>query len=472
MRTKGIPSKLIFKLILASTLLHCSLTHSMEEWKSKTVYQVLTDRFWRPDDSTKPCPDLDQYCGGSYKGLIKNLDYIQDMGFDAVWISPVVKNIPGGYHGYWAMDKYDVNENFGTKQDLKDLSKALKDRGMWLMVDVVANHMGPLPGGGYDFSILNPFNKKEHFHKYCEISQWDKKHNQWRTENCRLYGLPDLDQTNAWVRKALLDWIKFMIKEYSIDGLRVDTIPFIDKQFWTEFTEAAGIFTLGEALDNRTAYVAGYQGPMNAMLNYPIYYTILDVFTSGESAFKLRQKWNDVNLLFKDTHGLGLFIDNHDRRRFLNYIDKKNMLRNALITIFFSKGIPILYYGTEQGFNGGDRPLDREPLWTNFDKTTPLYQFVKKILGIRKTQKVWTHEQVERYVDDNTYVFSRGNVVALTTNYDENDYSVKMTYLPYFEGQKVCDVLGDGTDCFEMKDGVMEVTVKGGEPRILIPSDA
>lgn len=442
----------------------------MKDWKSRTIYQVLTDRFYNPVTPTKDCQDLDKYCGGTYKGLIQNLDYIQGMGFDAIWITPIVKNIDQGYHGYWAKDINDVNENFGTKQDLKDLSTELKSRDMWLMVDIVANHMGPIPGGGFDFSILSPFNESKYYHKYCEISDWDKKHDQWRTENCRLYGLPDLDQNNTEVRTILKNWIKDIIQEYSIDGIRIDTVPFIDKQFWTEFNEAAGIYTLGEALDNRTDYVAGYQGPLDAMLNYPLYFTIIDVFANGASAFNLREKWNSINLLFKDTHGLGLFIDNHDRRRFLNYVDKGNLLRNALVTIFFSKGVPIMYYGTEQGFKGGDRPLDREALWPHMDTKSEFYSFVKQVVGLRKGNKVWEFEQVERYVDSSTYVFSRGDVVVLTSNFDQKDYTVKMSYLPYYEGQEVCDALGD-MECFKMTNGIMEVSVKGGEPRVLLPKE-
>ena len=79
------------------------------------------------------------------------------MGFDAIWISPVVKNTPGGYHGYWAMDLYDVNENFGTKQDLKDLIKTAQSKNIWVMVDVVANHMGFAQTAG-DYDGFNPFN--------------------------------------------------------------------------------------------------------------------------------------------------------------------------------------------------------------------------------------------------------------------------------------------------------------------------
>lgn len=120
--------------LAAAPLVHAA---SAKEWKSRNVYQVLTDRFMPTD--TK-CDDLHNYCGGTFTSLLNNLDHIQNLGFDAVWISPIVKNSAGGYHGYWATDFYGVNEHFGTADDLKALKAGLAKRNMLLMVDVVVNH--------------------------------------------------------------------------------------------------------------------------------------------------------------------------------------------------------------------------------------------------------------------------------------------------------------------------------------------
>jgi alpha-amylase len=86
------------------------------------------------------------------------------MGFDAIWISPVVDNIDGGYHGYWAANWEKINSNFGSADDLKNLVKECHNRGIWVMVDVVANHVGPV---GTDFSRIHPFNKAGHYHSRC-----------------------------------------------------------------------------------------------------------------------------------------------------------------------------------------------------------------------------------------------------------------------------------------------------------------
>jgi alpha-amylase len=85
------------------------------EWKQRSVYQILTDRFARADGSTNACTNLSVYCGGNYKGAINKLDYIQGMGFDAIWISPIVTNYPNSYHGYHATNWNTYNSNFGTE---------------------------------------------------------------------------------------------------------------------------------------------------------------------------------------------------------------------------------------------------------------------------------------------------------------------------------------------------------------------
>lgn len=451
-------------------LSHGGNSHTLAEWKSKTIYQVLTDRFWRTDDSTKDCPDLHKYCGGTYKGLIKKLDYIKGMGFDAIWISPVIKNTPGGYHGYWAKDKYDVNEFFGIKQDLLDLGTELKKRDMWLMVDVVGNHMGYVSGGGFDFTSLSPFNKPEHFHNWCEVNPGDNLRSQWRMEHCRLDGLPDLNQDNEFVRSELVKWIKWMVDTYKIDGIRIDTVPFVAKDFWSEFTKSAGVYSVGEVYDRRTPYVGDYQGHVDGLLNYPLYFTINDFFKSDKSGELVSQKWKDINKYFSDPHALGLFIDNHDNPRFLYQNNRINRLRNAVIFTLFSQGIPIIYYGTEQNFNGANDPFNREALWPSLDPTKDTYLLIKKMIAFRKAKKVWGFEQVERYYDASTYVFSRGDVLILSTNNDQ-DYEVTMSYLPFYEGQTVCDQVAQDGACYTVVNGVLKVKVSKGEPVVLAPKE-
>ena len=129
------------------------------------------------------------------------------MGFDALWISPVVKNFKDGYHGYWASHFNEVNEHFGDEEDLKQLVRAAHERDIYVMVDVVPNHVGYLPAAD-EFSAVEPFNDASHYHEDCEIRDWN---DQWQLENCRLCGLPDLAQENEFVRTQLLEWVTRLV---------------------------------------------------------------------------------------------------------------------------------------------------------------------------------------------------------------------------------------------------------------------
>lgn len=98
--------------------------------------QLLTDRFAQVQDPSSPCSDLSTYCGGTFQGIIHKLDYIQGLGANAIWISPIPVQTPNGYHGYWQMDINNVNPHFGTESDLQELVNECHNRGMWVMLDV------------------------------------------------------------------------------------------------------------------------------------------------------------------------------------------------------------------------------------------------------------------------------------------------------------------------------------------------
>lgn len=147
------------------------------------------------------------------------------MGFDAIWISPVVDNTPGGYHGYWMRDLTKVNNHFGSSADLSSMVNTAHSNNVWVMVDVVGNHVGPV---GYDYSSIVPFNQPSHYHDCsncpsgCQIQDFN---NQPQVEVCRLSGLPDLNQTNPVVASFLYNWISNLVSKYEFDGLRIDTVP-------------------------------------------------------------------------------------------------------------------------------------------------------------------------------------------------------------------------------------------------------
>jgi len=451
----------------------CGLCNtSVDAWKKRVIYQVLTDRFAKPstvtNESEDPCTKLWEYCGGTYRGLTDNLDYIVGMGFNAIWISPIVKNYDQGYHGYWATNFYELNPNFGTDADLHEFVAECHDRNIAVMVDVVANHVGPV---GYDYSSIVPFNKESHYHPDCSIDYNDQE----SVEKCRLAGLPDLKQESSYVNNALNAWVKNIVALYKFDGVRIDTVKHMPITFWRDFSESAGVFQMGEHYLGDPAVLGPYQNEMDSLKNYPMYYTIKDVFgPSSAPFFEIRNRYDEEDFHFRDVDALGVFIDNHDVERFLSFANGDTVaLKAALTFCLTSRGIPMVYYGTEQFYSGGADPNNRESLWQSMHTDSDLYQHISKINFQRSRNEVWlpVNNFIERWVSNNLYVYSRGMfLVALTNTKSQKIHSLE--YHPFKTGDVICNIFYPTDDCQTIsEDNKVLIWLNDGESKIFVLQD-
>ncbi|EME39333.1 glycoside hydrolase family 13 protein [Dothistroma septosporum NZE10] len=372
-------------------LFGAALALTSAEWRSQSIYQVVTDRFARSNGSTTAPCDWGSYCGGTWQGIINKLDYIQGMGFTAVWISPVVENIgttPYGdpYHGYWGQNLYSLNPAFGTADDLKALSGALHARGMYLMVDVVANNMA-YDGApkNVNYSTINPFNSQSQYHPYCAID-WS---NQTSIQQCwagdQTVSLPDLRTEDPSIQNTFNAWISQLVSNYSIDGLRLDSAMSVNQNFWTTFVAASGVYAVGEVLDGDPTTMCAWQSYMPGTLNYATYYWIVRAFQSSSSTMsELANNIQWQNSTCKDITLLGNFVENHDNPRFPSITQDPALIINAIAFAILNDGIPIIYYGQEQGFNGTTDPYNREPLWpSNYNTGTSQYSYIKSLNAAR-----------------------------------------------------------------------------------------
>ena len=464
-----------FFLILSfCSLIILSISRTADEWKSRAIYQLMTDRFATSNASPAPCNVSEmKYCGGDHKGLKDHLDYIKGMGWDAIWISPIVKNAEGSYHSYHTIDFYGLNEHFGTEEDMQNLVKAMHDNDIWLMLDVVANHVGLV---GNDFRSINPFNSPEHYHDPCTITDWT---NYEMVEYCRLADLPDLKHENDYVADELLRWIKYMVDKYHVDGLRVDTVPEVPRWFWEKFNEACGVFQMGEVFNGNVEYVASYQGPLTATFNYPLYYSINDGF-KGDMTY-LHEYFTEKRGVYQDATVLGVFIGNHDNPRFLHQDEwnqrTKKQLDNASVFSVFWEGIPIVYYGDEQYFDGGGDPGCREALWeSNFNTSTPLYQYYKQALNVRKKKEIWKKDLDELHYETDLYAFRRGDDIlvvvtpekTLTSTFDNKGGKLKQTqYFNIFDKNDKITIGSDNKITVSMTNDP-KVYIPVGEENLLV----
>lgn len=335
---------------------------------------------------------------------------------------------------------------------------------MYVMVDVVANHVGP---GSIGDVRPDPLNQETSYHPPCSIDYTNQK----SIEVCRVASdLPDVRTEDPRIRSLYQAWIKWLVSEYKFDGLRIDTVKHVEKDFWPDFTSAAGVYSIGEVLDGDPVYVSGYASSMSSLLNYPVYFPLNRFFQQTGSSQDLVDMHNKVGSLFPDPAALGTFLDNHDNARFLGQKNDVSLLKNALTYVMLARGVPILYYGTEQAYAGGADPRNREDLWrSSFDTKSDMYQFLSTLSAVRKAAGgLPDNDHAHLMVEPTGYAWSRANgaVIALTSNIGRGKsqkYCIetrkgRASWRGSFDG-KTYEADGSGKLC---------VDVNNGEPVVLV----
>ncbi|KAJ6505806.1 alpha-amylase [Mycena vitilis] len=524
----------LLALLASLILVSPALAASAADWSTRSIYQLVTDRFAKLADSSSPCDStLRTYCGGSWAGIASHLDYIQAMGFDAVWISPIVANVDktaygDGYHGYWTRDMDTLNPHFGTAADLKALSDAAHVRGMFLMLDVVVNHYAglptnttpsspsstssassasaatstasPSPAGQFtfDYTAQPPFTAAADYHAQCFITDYA---NQTDVEQCWLgdthLPLPDLDTEDAGVSATLNAWIRDTVTAYGVDGVRIDTVKHIRHDFWAGYTANAGVFTLGEVLSNNATYAASYLGAVDGVFDYPAWYCLTAAFASPNGDLAALAASPSLTALASASASsssasssganapvTAAFLENHDQPRFPSFTTDVALQRNAMAWVFVGDGIPVLYYGQEQGYQGGGDPYNREALWLSaYETTKPGVALVKALNTARRQAMaanggfLTTPAKYLPQPDPHTLALSKPPLLSLLTNVGlpAND-SVPATSwrIPagvYPSGTILVDVLA--CRAFTVAgDGDTTVQAEEGMPRVLLPVGA
>lgn len=482
-------------LLLITSLISSASAARTGDWKPRSIYQTMTDRFARTDGSTTaPCnTTAGLYCGGTWRGTIDHLDYIQGMGFDAVMISPIIENIHGqvsygeAYHGYWPLNFDNLNSHFGSHQDLLDLSAAVHSRGMYLMMDTVINNMayitnGSNPATNIDYSVFTPFNNADYFHPYCKISDWNNMTNAQRCQTGDKYvPLPDLYTEHEDVQQLMIKWANKVIKTYSIDGLRIDAAKHVNPGFLENFRKGVDIFMTGEVLEGAVSIMEDYQtNYIDSLPNYPIYFEILAAFTNGNTSL-LAQAVENMRISMPDVNAMTSFSENHDKPRIGSYSKDMATAKNVLVFTMLFDGIPMIYQGQEQHLSGNSVPVNREAIWlTKYDTNTELYKLIAKLNRIRNHAAFLGTD----YFDDSTHtIFQGGSELAFTKGIQGRQVVMVLSTQPstssayqidmavsFNAGTAVTNVL-DCTNYTVDNQGMLHVPMNKGEPRVFYPTD-
>lgn len=339
------------------------------------------------------------------------------------------------------------------------------------MVDVVVNHFGS--SDEVDYSSYTPFNDGSYFHSEDFITDYN---NQTLVEQGWLgdsqVPLPDVNTENGTVVSTYTEWISNLVQTYQIDGLRLDTVKHVRQNFWPGFISAADVFSLGEVLSGDPTYLSSYQPYTGGLLDYGTYYPLLRAFLPGGNMNEIASLTApSYRALFTDTQLLGCFMENHDNPRFTNSTSSDlTIVKSAMAYVMLSDGIPIIYYGQEQSFSGGQDPANREYLWMSDYAITPLYSYLAVLNRARSL--AWsagfgTNLSSVVYLDTNVMVTQKGPLLMVLSNQGSLAANKTVSFPTQFAaGTVLVDVL----TCHAVSIGKSStsITVASGTPQIYL----
>lgn len=463
-------------------------TGSDPKWDESIIYFLLTDRFY--DGSTANNTGVDKslredYHGGDFAGLIQKLDYIDSLGVNTIWITPVVDNIEsfysdeinqnvGGYAGYWACDFTKLDEHLGTTEEFDKLLDEAHARGIKIMLDIVVNHAGYDKNGDKEWTDDNsPFAgmiRPEAEMGSDSITQW-------------LSGLPDFMTEKQEVRSKLIEWQKAWATHKtangnSVDYFRVDTVKHVDHETWSQLksaiTEVNPDFKMigeyfGASCINTGDYLA--DGQMDALLDFD-FKSIAKQFVDGKID-SVETSLESRNTSINNAITMGQFLSSHDETGFLTSVGgDTDKMKVAAALELTAKGIPIIYYGEEINLTGdtkygsdGNNRYDMQFDNLSTEQAVMLEHYKKLIAARNEKTKVFAKGNREKIAGSDTdgyLLFKRSYgsdfaYVGLNTTTEEKQVTVSV-----------------GTSIKNVKDLYSGKTfaVNGGEVNITIPASS
>jgi len=470
---RNLSCKLASFLFLFSILLNPLSGASAADFKREVIYQIITDRFFdgstsnnNPSqsaglyDATKTNWRL--YWGGDLQGIQQKMSYLAGMGVTAIWISPPVDNlntnIPDGggnptasYHGYQGRDFKRIEEHFGnssnTWTDFDAMVTAAHAAGIKVVVDFAPNHSTQDNAGEFgslydNGTFLGNYTSDTngYFHHNANISGggWDDR---YQVEYFTLFDLADLNQEHATIDGYMKSAAQ-LFQQHGVDGFRIDAIKHVT--WGWEYSFANSIYTYGDSFIFGEWYQGNTSDPLYhdsykfanksgmSMLDFPLNTAIRSVFASNANFSEIDSVINQEATNFTWKEDLVTFIDNHDMARFLSVNNNNNRLHEAMSFVLTARGIPCIYYGTEQYLHndtsGGTDPYNR-PMMPGFSTTTTAYTLTNRLSSLRRSNPAVPYgSMTQRWINNDVYIYERkffGSTVLVAINKSETSgYSI------------------------------------------------
>ncbi|MCM4155617.1 glycoside hydrolase family 13 protein [Gramella sp. AN32] len=459
---------------------------------SDVLYLITPDRFANADTSNDTFPDLKEKTidlsndyarhGGDIKGITAHLDYIDEMGFTAIWPSPLLLNdMPeASYHGYAITDFYQVDPRFGTLEEYKNLADEARKKGLKLLMDQVVNHTGIEHWWMKDL----PFGDWINFQERYENGEKPTFSNHRRTVNQDVYAsaadkkvlsdgwfvesMPDLNQRNPFMAHYLIQNSIWWIETLGLGGIRQDTYPYPDKQFMSHWagaimTEYPNFNIVGEEWSNNPLLIAywqdgkqnaeGYDSNLRSTMDFAMQSNIVQALNEDESWDKGLIKMYDGlanDFAYASPENIMIFPDNHDMSRIYTQLGEDlTATKMALGYMLVLPRIPQIYYGTEILMNDTAKPGDHGLIRTNFpggwkgdeinafkaegltEGQLEMQNFLKTVLNYRKdSEAIKSGKTIHFAAQDGVYLLSRISAdekLVVILNKNEEVFNLDLT---------------------------------------------
>ncbi len=365
---------------------------SPPEWtRQAVIYQVFVDRFFpgRGGEWNSP-DDLLGFFGGTLWGVAEKIDYLFDLGINCIWLSPIFPS--PSHHGYDATDLTKVEPRYGGDEALRTVVEEAHARGMRVLLDFVCNHIS-----------------HEHPIFQDALTNLDSPYRDWFSFDDSEIGyrtffavrqMPQVNFANPEARAWMIDAARYLLREFDVDGYRLDYAIGPTPDFWTDFwvackTEKFESFCFGEIIDAPTIQ-QNYVGRLDGCLDFYVADALRRTFGFGLwSEPHLERFLERHTAYFDEKFIMPTFLDNHDMDRmlFIANGDKEALKRAAEVQMRLP-GPPIIYYGTEVGLNhdrsaqeGGGIHVSRVPMLWGDEQDKELFDFYRRLIAERKKNR-------------------------------------------------------------------------------------
>jgi glycosidase len=415
---------------------------------SDAIYLITPDRFSNGnttndnlegyDDKLNREDDYGRH-GGDLEGIISQLEYIQWLGFTAIWLNPLLENnMPKySYHGYAITDFYKVDPRFGSNELYRDLADSCKKLGLKLIMDQIVNHCGSEhrwvanPPFSDWFNHQGKYKKTNHYHSlsldpYASDQSYAGFKDGWFDNS-----MPDLNQRNPFVAKYLIQHSIWWVEFAGLNGIRMDTYPYAEDEFLHNWScaimnEYPNFNIVGEEWTTNPVITSSWQkdsklnkdGCLPSVMDFPLQAAIANATKDQNGLDRLFELLGNDHL-YGDVNNLVVFADNHDMNRLAFQVDNEvNRIKMSLALIYALRGIPQVYYGTELLYNhtkNGDHGQIRKDFelgWPNefvltFDQTQ-VTQYLRMLNAYRKLHPALQNGEMRHFVpEQGVYVFFR-----------------------------------------------------------------